>query len=159
MRLSSTVRRIHWCRDPHHNGCDLRGVRGLTPGCARHRGTIVNSKQVTRLMREHDLHPERRLRCHNRQRSRQSNVPGSRARQDRRSPEPALGADTYIAITAGFVFLGRYPGSLVRRMVGYAIGHSIDVRLTIATLKAGHPSPAASERLHAPIVSRFAICL
>jgi putative transposase len=43
---------------------------------------------------------------------------------------------TYIAIASGFVYLAAILDAWSRRVVGYAIGRSIDVRLTLAALRA-----------------------
>ncbi len=42
---------------------------------------------------------------------------------------------TYIATTAGFVYVGVIVDVWSRKVVGYAIGRSIDVRLTLAALQ------------------------
>ena len=44
---------------------------------------------------------------------------------------------TYVAITAGFVYLAAILDAWSRRVVGYAISRSIDARLAVAGLKAG----------------------
>ncbi len=55
---------------------------------------------------------------------------------------------TYIATTAGFVYVGVIVDVWSRKVVGYAIGRSIDVRLTLAALRTaierGDRPPAAS---------------
>ncbi|MGD1213320.1 MAG: DDE-type integrase/transposase/recombinase, partial [Candidatus Acidiferrales bacterium] len=43
---------------------------------------------------------------------------------------------TYIAIAAGFVYMAAILDAWSRRVVGYAIGRSIDARLAVAALKA-----------------------
>ncbi|WP_354193389.1 IS3 family transposase [Bosea sp. OAE506] len=42
---------------------------------------------------------------------------------------------TYVAITAGFVYVAVILDAWSRKVVGYAIGRSIDVRLTLAALR------------------------
>jgi putative transposase len=42
---------------------------------------------------------------------------------------------TYVAITGGFVCVAVILDAWSQRAVGYAIGHSIDVRLTLAALR------------------------
>ena len=42
---------------------------------------------------------------------------------------------TYVAIASGFVYVAVVLDAWSRRVVGYAIGRSIDVRLTLAALK------------------------
>ncbi len=52
---------------------------------------------------------------------------------------------TYVAVTAGFVYVAVILDAWSRRIVGYAISRSIDVRLTLAALNAAiedrRPSP------------------
>jgi putative transposase len=104
----------------------------------RHRGLVVNSKKVRRLMREHDLQPKRRRRF----------VATTDSDHDGPIfPDLALGrivdgpnqlwvADiTYIAIAMGFVYLAVILDAWSRRVIGYAIGRSIDARLAVAALK------------------------
>ena len=43
---------------------------------------------------------------------------------------------TYVAITGGFVYVAVILDAWSRRVVGYAIGRSIDARLTVAALSA-----------------------
>jgi len=105
----------------------------------RHHGVIVNHKKIRRLMREHDLQPKRRRRY------------VATTDSDHDSPIfPNLARDkvvdgvnqlwvadlTYIAITGGFVYLAAILDAWSRRVVGYAISHSIDARLAVAALKA-----------------------
>jgi putative transposase len=94
----------------------------------RHRGMVINSKKIRRLMREHDLQPKRQRRfvattdsdhdcpifpdlAHNRI------VDG---------PNQLWVADiTYIAIATGFVYLAAILDAWSRRVIGYAISRSI----------------------------------
>ncbi|WP_108047479.1 IS3 family transposase [Bosea sp. 124] len=101
----------------------------------RHRGLIVNHTKIRRLMREHSLQPRRRRRYiatsdgdhelpifPNLARDM---VPGG--------PNQLWVADiTYVAIAAGFVYVAVILDAWSRKVVGYAIGRSIDVRLTLA---------------------------
>ncbi len=104
----------------------------------RHRGFVVNHKKIRRLMREHGLQPRRRRRY-------VATTDG-----DHELPIfPNLAKDivpdgpnrlwvadiTYVAITAGFVYVAVILDAWSRRVVGYAIGRSIDVRLTLAALR------------------------
>jgi putative transposase len=104
----------------------------------RHQGIVVNGKRVRRLMRAHDLQPRRRRRF----------VATTDSDHDRPIfPDRAKGmvvdapnqlwvADiTYIAIAAGFVYLAAILDAWSRRVVGYAIGRSVDARLALAALK------------------------
>ncbi|MFZ2075614.1 MAG: IS3 family transposase [Xanthobacteraceae bacterium] len=105
----------------------------------RHRGMVVNSKKVRRLMREHDLQPKRRRRFvattdsdHDYpifpDRTRDKIVDG---------PNQLWVADiTYIAIATGFVYLAAVLDAWSRRVIGYAISRSIDARVAVAALKA-----------------------
>lgn len=104
----------------------------------RHRGLVVNHKKIRRLMREHSLQPRRRRRYvattdGNHELPIFPNlargmVPGG--------PNQLWVADiTYVAITAGFVYVAVILDAWSRKVVGYAIGRSIDVRLTLAALR------------------------
>jgi putative transposase len=103
----------------------------------RHRGMIVNHKKIRRLMRKHDLQPRRRRRHlattdsdHDQpiypNRTRDLTIDG---------PNQLWVADiTYVAIVDGFVYVAVILDAWSRRVVGYAISRSIDVRLTLAAL-------------------------
>ena len=105
----------------------------------RHRGMIVNHKKIRRLMRKHDLQPRRRRRHlattdsdHDQpiypNRTRELAIDG---------PNQLWVADiTYVAIVDGFVYVAVILDAWSRRVVGYAISRSIDVRLTLAALNA-----------------------
>ena len=105
----------------------------------RHRGVIVNHKRIRRLMREHGLQPKRRRRhVATTDSDHDGPIFPDRAR-DRvvDGPNQLWVADiTYIAITAGFVYLAAILDAWSRRVVGYAISRSIDARLAVAALKA-----------------------
>ena len=66
---------------------------------------------------------------------------------------------TYIAIATGFVYLAAILDAWSRRVVGYAISRSIDVRVAVAALKAAIRCKTAAEGLHPPLGSWFAIRL
>ena len=104
----------------------------------RHRGFVVNHKKIRRLMREHDLKPRRRRRY----------VATTDADHDLPifpnlakdmlpdAPNQLWVADlTYVAIQAGFVYVAVILDAWSRKVVGYAIARSIDVRLTLAALR------------------------
>jgi putative transposase len=105
----------------------------------RHRGLVVNSKKVRRLMREHDLQPKRRKRFvattdsdHN-----YPIFPDLARGGIVNGPNQLWVADiTYIAIATGFVYLAAILDAWSRRVIGYAISRSIDARLAVAALKA-----------------------
>src|SRR5262249_32081579 len=105
----------------------------------RHRGIVVNSKKIRRLMREHDLQPTRRRRF---VATTDSNHDGPIFPDLARGrivdgPNQLWVADiTYIAIAAGFVYMAAILDAWSRRVVGYAISRSIDARLAVAALKA-----------------------
>ena len=115
----------------------------------RQQGLVVNHKKIMhkkimhkkikRLMRKHDLQPRLRRR----------HVTTTDSDHD----EPIFrnlakdkvldGADqlwvadiTYVAVATGFVYVAVILDAWSRRVVGYAISRSIDVRLTLAALNA-----------------------
>lgn len=105
----------------------------------RRDGLVVNRKRVQRLMRCNGLLAKRRRRFvvttesdHGRR------VFPNRARgvvPDR--PDQLWVADlTYIALDRGFAYLAAILDAWSRRVVGYALGRSIDSRLTLAALDA-----------------------
>jgi putative transposase len=105
----------------------------------RHRGLVVNSKKVRRLMRNHDLQPKRRRRFVATTNSDHDAPIFPDLARDRiiNGPNQLWVADiTYIAITAGFVYLAAILDAWSRRVVGYAISRSLDARLALAALKA-----------------------
>jgi putative transposase len=105
----------------------------------RHQGVVVNHKKIRRLMREHQLQPQRRRRYVTTTDSdHDSPIFPDRARgRHLDGPNQLWVADiTYIAITGGFVYLAAILDAWSRRVVGYAISRSIDARLAVAALKA-----------------------
>lgn len=114
----------------------------------RHRGLVVNHKKVRRLMREHDLQPRQRRRYvattdgdHE-----LPIFPNLAKDMTPYGPNQLWVADiTYVAIAASFVYVAVILDAWSRRVVGYAIGRSIDVRLTLAALR------SALERRRPPI--------
>jgi len=108
-------------------------------GAALRHGLIVNSKKVRRLMRAHDLQPKRNRRFVATTNSNYDGVifPDLTRGAVVDGPNQIWVADiTYIAIATGFVYLAAILDAWSRRVVGYAIGRSIDARLAIAALKA-----------------------
>jgi putative transposase len=105
----------------------------------RHRGMVVNSKKIRRLMREHDLQLRRRRRFVATTDSDHdcpifSDLTHSRIVD---GPNQLWVADiTYIAIATGFVYLAAILDAWSRRVIGYAISRSIDARVAVAALKA-----------------------
>ena len=105
----------------------------------RHRGIVVNSKKIRRLMREHDLQPTRRRRFVATTDSNHDGPIFPDLARDRMvdGPNQLWVADiTYIAIATGFVYMAAILDAWSRRVVGYAISRSIDARLAVAALKA-----------------------
>jgi putative transposase len=105
----------------------------------RQQGLVVNHKKVRRLMREHDLQPRRRRR-HVATTDSDHDGPiypdlAKDAVPD--GPDQLWVADlTYVAIAGGFAYVAVILDAWSRRVVGYAIGRSIDARLTLAALRA-----------------------
>ncbi len=105
----------------------------------RHRGMIVNSKKVRRLMREYDLQPKRRRRFVATTDSDHDYPIFPDLARDRiiDGPNQLWVADiTYIAIATSFVYLAAVLDAWSRRVIGYAISRSIDARVAVAALKA-----------------------
>lgn len=104
----------------------------------RHRGMVVNSKKVRRLMRELDLQPKRRRRFVATTDSDHDCPIFQDLTRDRiiDGPNQLWVADiTYIAIATGFVYLAAILDAWSRRVIGYAISRSIDARVAVAALK------------------------
>jgi putative transposase len=112
-------------------------------------GWVVNHKKVKRLMREHGLHPvlRRRFVATTDSDHVQPIFPDrTRELAPVCGPNQLWVADlTYVAVTAGFVYVALIMDAWSRRIVGYAIGCRIDARLTLAALEAAigarHPPP------------------
>jgi putative transposase len=104
----------------------------------RHRGHVVNAKKVRRLMREHDLNPRRRRRF---TRTTDSDHDGpifpfvARDFEVHGPDQLWVGNLTYVAIATGFVYLAVILDAWSRRVVGYAIGRSLDARHAVAALE------------------------
>lgn len=114
----------------------------------RQAGMVVNHKKIRRLMREHDLQPRMRRRFVATTDSAHDGpiFPNRAADRVVDGPNQLWVADiTYVAITAGFVYVAVILDAWSRRVVGYVISRSIDARLTVAALKAAiaerHPPP------------------
>jgi putative transposase len=105
----------------------------------RHRGLVVNTKKVRRLMREHDMQPKPRRRFVATTDSDHDGPIFPDLARDRivDGPNQLWVADiTYIGIATGFVYLAVILDAWSRRVIGYAISRSIDARLAVAALKA-----------------------
>lgn len=105
----------------------------------RQQGMVVNTKKIRRLMREHGLQPKVRRRF----------VATTDSDHDSpiflnlakgvtpTGPNQLWVADiTYIALPSRFIYVAIILDVWSRLIVGYAIGRSIDARLTVAALKA-----------------------
>lgn len=104
----------------------------------RHRGLVVNSKKVRRLMRENDLNPRRRRRF---VRTTDSDhgwpiFPFIAKAFQAHGPDQLWVADlTYIAIPGGFAYAALILDAWSRRVVGHAVGRGIDARLAVRALE------------------------
>ncbi|UXC92644.1 IS3 family transposase [Sphingobium sp. RSMS] len=114
----------------------------------QHQGICANHKRIKRLMREHSLQPRRRRRYVATTDS-DHDLP---IFPDLAKDVALTGADqlwvadlTYVAIASGFAYVAIILDAWSRRVVGYAIGRSIDARLAIAALETAiasrQPSP------------------
>ena len=119
----------------------------------RQQGVVVNHKKISRLMREHDLQPRMRRRYV----ATTDSDHDQPIFRDLAKDKVVDGANqlwvadiTYVAIAAGFVYVAVILDAWSRRVVGYAISRSIDVRLTLAALNAA--IGAASRRPAACII-------
>lgn len=104
----------------------------------RQRGMVVNHKKVRRLMREHALQPRRRRRHIATTDSNHDGPIFPDLAKDivPDGPDQLWVADlTYIAVLGGFAYVAVILDAWSRRVVGYAIGRSIDARLTLAALR------------------------
>lgn len=103
-----------------------------------HQGVLANHKRIKRLMREHDLQPRRRRRYiattdsdHD-----QPVFPDRTKAIALDGPDQLWVADlTYVTIIGGFAYVAIILDAWSRRVVGYAIGRSIEARLAVAALK------------------------
>lgn len=105
----------------------------------RHRGFVVNSKKVRRIMRENGLNPKRKRRyVATTDSSHDSPIyPNVANGFEVHGPDQLWVADiTYVAISSSFVYLAVILDAWSRKVVGYGLGRNIDVRLTTAALSA-----------------------
>ncbi|MDR7038316.1 putative transposase [Methylobacterium sp. BE186] len=105
----------------------------------RQQGLVVNHKKVRRLMREHALQPRvRRRYVATTDSDHGGPIFPNRAKDvvpD--GPNQLWVADlTYVAVAGGFVYVAIILDAWSRRVVGYALGRSVDARLTVAALRA-----------------------
>ena len=106
----------------------------------RQQGLVVNHKKVKRLMREHDLQPRMRRRYTTTTDSDHDHPIFRNLAKDRAVVDGAnqlwVADITYVAVATGFVYVAVVLDAWSRRVVGYALSRSIDVRLTLAALDA-----------------------
>src|SRR6202034_2448116 len=126
----------------------------------RQQGLVVNHKKVKRLMREHDLQPRMRRRYVATTDSDHDHPIFRNLAKDKivNGANQLWVADiTYVAVASGFVYVAVILDAWSRRVVGYSISRSIDVRLTLAALNAAierrKPPPGCVHHTD----SRFAI--
>jgi putative transposase len=136
---------------PQANNDDTALVEAMAAVCAefeaygwrrvqaalRLQGIVANHKKIKRLMREHDLQPRTRRRFARTTDSDhdQPIVPDRTKELTVDGPNQLWVADlTDVAIALGFVYLAVILDAC--RVIGYAIGRSIDARLTVAALRA-----------------------
>lgn len=105
----------------------------------RQQGFVVNHKTIRRLMREHDLQPKIRRRFVATTDSDHDGpiFPNLAKEMVPAGPNQLWVSDiTYIALPTRFVYVAVLLDAWSRLIVGYAIGRSIDARLTLAALRA-----------------------
>ena len=104
----------------------------------RHRGVVVNHKKIRRLMREHDLQPRRRRRyVATTDSDHDQPIYPNRAKDlivD--GPNQLWVADiTYIRLRTEFVYLAVVLDAFSRRVIGWALGRTLEAELTMAALR------------------------
>lgn len=118
--------------------CRNYGYRRVTAEL-RHRGFVVNSKKVRRIMRENDLNPKRKRRYVSTTDSDHDSpiYPNAARNLEVQGPDQLwVGDITYVAISTGFVYLAVVLDAWSRKVIGFGLGRNIDTRLTSAALNA-----------------------
>jgi putative transposase len=113
------------------------GYRRITAQL-RAEGAVVNRKRVARLMRLHGMqvHPRRRYMATTDSDHDNPIFPNLAKDMVPDGPDQLWVADlTYVAVATGFVYLAVILDAWSRRVVGYALGRTIEARLTIAALE------------------------
>ena len=112
------------------------------------RGMVVNSRKVRRIMRENGLNPKRKRSYVQTTDSDHDSAIYPNVAKDCEVHGPDqlwVGNITYIAIATGFAYLAVILDAWSRKVVGYALGRNVDVRLTTgamgATTEARRPLP------------------
>lgn len=114
------------------------GYRRITAQL-RAEGELVNRKRVARLMREHGMQvrPRRRHVATTDSNHAGPIFPNLAKDLTVDGPDQLWVSDiTFVAIAAGFVYLAVILDAWSRRVVGYALGHTMEARLTVAALQA-----------------------
>lgn len=104
----------------------------------RQQGLVVNHKKIRRLMREHDLRPKIRRRFVATTDSDHDGPIFPNLAKDivPNGPNELWVSDlTYVALPTRFIYVAIILDAWSRLIVGYAIGRSIDARLTVAALR------------------------
>jgi putative transposase len=126
------------------------GYRRVTAEMRR-RGIFVNHKRVARIMREQQLTVKPRRQKHT-ARLEANGAPYPNLAKGFIPDGPNqlwVGDLTYIRLLCGFVYLAVLIDAWSRRMVGYAVSQSMDVRLTLGTLNAAvHDRNPGAELIH-----------
>ncbi len=127
----------------------------------RAEGALVNCKRVARLMRLHGMQVRPRRRYVATTNSDHDNpiFPNLAKDIEPDGPDQLWVADiTYVAIATGFVYLAVILDAWSRRVVGYALGRTIEARLTLAGAGSGDRHQAPGPRLRASFGSRQPVC-
>jgi putative transposase len=126
----------------------------------RQQGLVVNHKKIRRLMREHDLQPRIRRRFVATTDSDHDGPIFPNLARDiaPTGPNQLWVSDiTYVALPTRFVYVAVILDAWSRMIVGYAIGRSIDARLTVAALRAAIERRTPPPGLYPPFRSRLPI--
>ncbi len=105
----------------------------------RQQGVVANHKRIRRLMHEHGLQPKIRRRFVATTNSDHDGpiFPDLAKNMVPNGRDQLWVADlTYVAIPSGFAYVAVILDAWSRRVVGYAVGRSIDARLALAALRA-----------------------
>lgn len=131
---TALVERMHAIQDEF----PAYGYRRITAQL-RAEGVLVNRKRVARLMRLHGMQvrPRRRFVATTDSDHDEPIFPNLARDIVPDGPDQLWVADiTYVAIASGFVYLAVILDAWSRRVVGYALGRTIEARLTVAALEA-----------------------
>ena len=120
------------------NECPSYGYRRIIAEL-RAQGTLANHKRVARLMRLHGMQvrPRRRYVATTDSNHDGPIFPNLAKDLTLDGPDQLWVSDiTFVAIAAGFVYLAVILDAWSRRVVGYALGRTMEARLTVAALEA-----------------------